>query len=185
MFAYLSLFVMIFCLIVATPSLAGGYFGVRGGISDVHEANITDEYVSSGFVSGYVGVTTQPFRGEIEYTYISQADYDDVKRNDMQAQFQRIMANGYIDIPITRYVRPYIGGGVGTAFYTVKDNLTEQKETGSHFAWNATAGVGIKLTRNLTFDSGYRYVDMGKVKINENELHFSTHDVYAGLRFSF
>ncbi len=172
-------------LVVSVPSWAGGYFGVRGGLADVHETEITKEYVSSGFVSGYVGVQTQPFRGEVEYTYVSPADYDDGKRNDMQARFQRVMANGYIDVPLTRYVRPYVGGGVGTSFITIEDNKTDQRENTTHFTWQATAGVGIKLTRNVTFDSGYRYVDMGQIEMNEQELHFATHDVYAGLRFAF
>ena len=161
-----------------------GYFGLRGGISDIHEKEVIDDYVSSGFGSGYIGFYSGPFRSEIEYTYTSQADYDD-KKLDLDAQFQRVMINAYVDAPITRYVRPYLGGGVGTAIYSVKNNLTKIKETGNNFAWNATAGLGVKLTRNLTFDSGYRYVDMGDVELKSDDLNFVSHEVYAGLRFLF
>lgn len=185
MFLKMSSLFLTALLLTALPAQArNGYFGVRGGISDVHEKDIVDEYVSGGFGSGYIGFYSGAFRGEVEYTYISRADYDD-NQLDLDADFQRVMANAYVDAPITRYVRPYLGGGVGTAIYSVKDNLTHTKESGSNFAWNATAGLGIKLTRNLTFDSGYRYVDMGKVELGEDELHFVAHEVYAGMRFLF
>lgn len=185
MFSKLYSILILTTICVTMPAYARhGYFGVRGGVSDIHENDVVDAYVSSGFGSGYLGFYSGPFRSEIEYTYASQADYDD-RRLDLEAQFQRVMANAYVDVPITRYVRPYFGGGAGTAFYSVKNNLTETKHSGNNFAWNATAGLGIKLTRNVTFDSGYRYVDMGTVELGPDDLHFVAHEAYAGVRFLF
>ncbi len=172
------------CCTTQAAYARNGYFGFRGGVTDTHEKDVIDDAVSTGFGSAYIGAYSGPFRGEIEYTYASRADYDETSP-DTEAQFQRVTANAYLDVPITRYVRPYIGGGVGTAIYKVKDTATELEETGNNFSWNATAGIGIKLTRNLTFDSGYRYVDMGNVEINNNEMNFAAHEAYAGVRFLF
>ncbi len=173
----------------ASPAMAKhGYFGFRGGLTDIHESDIVDDYVSAGFGSAYLGFYNGPLRLEAEFTATSQADYDEEeigKDTQLSAQFQRIMANAYIDINASRYVRPYIGGGIGTAFYTVKNDDIDMKETGNNFAWNAGAGVGVKLTRNLTFDTGYRYVDMGTVELDNQDMQFSAHEAYAGLRFLF
>ncbi len=187
---FISIATVLACLSASSAYAKHGYFGLRGGLADVHETDVVDEYVSTGFGSGYIGYYTSPFRAEIEFTVGSQAGFDKKetgKNIDMEAQFQRIMANAYLDINASRYVRPYIGGGIGTAFYHVKNNDTDIKESGNNFAWNAGAGVGIRLTRNVTFDTGYRYVDMGTVEFeNKDEgMHFSAHEAYAGLRFLF
>lgn len=169
-------------LLVCNMACAGGYFGVRVGGSDVHETEIIDKYDATGSGSAYVGVYRGPVRAEVEYSVLGKAKYEDTKTT---AQFQRVMANGYIDLNVTRYVRPYIGAGIGTAFYKIDECGSRRDETGSSLAWSATAGVGIRLTRNVTFDSGYRYVDMGDVTIKNDELHFGSQEVYAGLRFLF
>lgn len=171
-------------LVFAGPLLAqNGYFGARGGISEIHENNIENQYNSVGFGSGYIGVYGGPFRAEAEYTLTSNAKYDE--KYPLEAHFQRVMGNIYLDMPFTRYVRPYVGGGIGTAFYAVKDKAKDTKESGHNFAWNAGGGLGIKLTRNVTFDSGYRYINMGSVETKTEELNFDAHEVYAGLRFLF
>ncbi len=176
------------CLSAVSADAKHGYFGLRGGLADIHENDVIDEYVSSGFGSGYLGFYNSPFRSEVELTAGSRADFDKHETGkDMEAQFQRIMANAYIDINANRYVRPYIGGGIGMAFYHIKDNDTDMKESGNNFAWNFGGGVGIRLTRNVTFDTGYRYVDMGTIELEntEKDMHFSAHEAYAGLRFLF
>lgn len=159
-----------------------GYFGIRGGFTETRETEIIDKYEATGFGSGYIGAYNGPFRVEAEYTLTGKTEYDNTHTT---AQFQRIMANSYIDLPVSRYVRPYIGAGVGTAYYSIKDTQMKTKETGNNFTWNATAGIGIKLTRNVTFDSGYRYVDMGDITVQKQDMHFDTQEVYAGLRFLF
>ena len=169
-------------LLVSHIACAGGYFGVRVAGSDVNETEIIDKYDTTGCGSAYVGVYRGPVRAEVEYSVLGKAKYDDTKTS---VQFQRVMANGYIDLNVTKYVRPYIGGGVGTAFYKMDDYGSTHDETGSSFAWNATTGIGIRLTRNVMFDSGYRYIDMGDITVKDEEMHFGIQEVYAGLRFLF
>lgn len=169
-------------LFISNIVCAGGYFGIRVGGTDVNETEVIDKYDTTGFGSVYVGAYRGPVRAEVEYSALGKVRYEDTKTN---VQFQRVMANGYVDLNVTKYVRPYIGAGVGTAFYKIDERGSEHDETGSSFAWSATAGVGIRLTRNVTFDSGYRYVDMGDVTVKNDEMHFGAQEVYAGLRFLF
>ena len=180
---------LVFCL-MSLLSLAlsssvyarSGYFGARGGVSDLRETDVADKYKSAGFVSAYVGGQTGVFRAEAEYTALSKVKFESVQTD---SQFQRLMANGYVDLHVLRYVRPYFGAGIGSAFYSVHDKKSQNKASGANFAWNATVGIGVKLTKNVTFDTGYRYADMGDVSVGNQNLHFDAQEVYAGLRFSF
>ena len=173
----------LFGLMISSSVYAGnGYFGVRGGISDLRETDVVDKYKSAGFVSAYIGGQSSAFRAEVEYTALSKVKFESLQTD---SQFQRLMANGYVDLHVSRYVRPYFGAGIGSAFYSVHDKKSQNKSSGANFAWNATAGAGVKLTKNVTFDTGYRYVDMGDVSVGNQNLHFNTQEVYAGLRFSF
>lgn len=176
-------FMFLFGLTMSSSVYAGGgYFGARGGVSDLRETDVVDKYSSAGFVSAYVGGYSDAFRAEAEYTALSKVKFETLQTD---SQFQRLMANGYVDLHVSRYVRPYFGAGIGSAFYSVNNKKSQNKSSGANFAWNATAGVGVKLTKNVTFDTGYRYVDMGDVSVDDQNLHFDAQEIYAGLRLSF
>ena len=176
-------FMLLFGLSITSTAFAGnGYFGVRGGISDIRETDVADKYKGAGFISAYIGGQSSVFRAEAEYTALSKVKFESIQTD---SQLQRLMANGYIDLHVSRYVRPYFGAGIGSAFYSVHDKNTKKKSSGTNFAWDATIGVGVKLTKNVTFDTGYRYADMGDVSVGNKDLHFDAQEVYAGLRFSF
>lgn len=175
----LSVFTLVIVMAVL-PVQARGYFGVRGGISEAKEGNVINERTDAGMVSAYIGAYTGPLRGEVEYTFVTNSKYD---THDMEARFQRVMANAYIDIPVTPYVIPYISGGAGTVFRKVE--YMGEKEDGNTFAWSAGLGLGIKLTRNIIADAGYRYVDMGDVTVHNADMHFDAHEGYFGIRFLF
>lgn len=179
---YIVSFILLGCLIPTGSLARNGYFGIRGGISEERETEIIDKYASAGFMSVYIGGQSGIFRIEGEYTASSRVKYEDI---DTTAQFQRLMANSYIDLHVSRYVRPYLSAGIGPAWYSAHDKTAGKKENGTNFAWNASAGIGVKLTRNLTFDTGYRYADMGDVSLNSQTLHFNTQEFYAGMRFLF
>lgn len=180
---------LLLCLGLSCSAYArsGAYFAVRGGMSDVRETSVVDTHEAGFAPSGAIGVYSGPLRGEVEYTYQSSADlikegYD----NDiLTASFHRVMANGYLDLNVTRNVIPYLTAGAGIARHNVE--VLEEKISGSNFAWNVGAGFGLRLTRNVTADAGIRYVDLGKVEYNEgkNEMTFDTVETYAGLRFMF
>lgn len=170
------------CLCGVSAEAKNGYFGARTGITEVQETEIVDGHSTAAFGSAYVGAYTSVARVEGEYSFLGKARYDSLNAS---ARFQRVMANGYFDIYATRYVRPYLGVGLGATFYAVEKKHSEEKESGGNFTWSAGGGVGIRLTRNITFDSGYRFVNMGDVELDDKTMHFNAHEFYSGLRFLF
>lgn len=158
------------------------YFALRGGEASLHENEVIEKRNSSNFGSFAVGLEGRPFRLELEYAYAGKTDFD---HHNIEAQTQHILGQIYIDIPITRYVIPYVSGGAGVG---VKDIKTNQENINStDFAWTAGAGVGVKLTRNVTFDTGFRYIDYGTVELEKTnqELDFDAYETYFGARFAF
>lgn len=166
----------------SNQALARGYFGFKGGLGETQESEIIDKRIDNSTFSGAIGSYIGPFRLEGEYTYAGNAKF---KEEKTQAQFHRGMIQGYIDFPVTRYVLPYINAGAGVSYYDVDYLKTNQ--TGSNFTWNAGAGLGVRLTKNVTADMGLRYVDMGSVEIKDSdtELKFNSYETYVGLRFLF
>ena len=181
--------VFMLCLLASVSSFArsGVYLAVRGGLSDVRETSQVDTHEAGTVPSAAVGVYSGPFRGEVEYAYQSSTDLvqDRFDNELLTVEFQRVMANGYVDLNVTRNVIPYLMAGAGMARHNVE--VLKEKISGSNFAWNVGAGVGFRLTRNVTADVGARYVDLGKVEYDEGkkELTFDTVETYAGLRFMF
>lgn len=177
-----GLFSVLMCtaLILTNAVQARGYFGIRGGVSEAKETEIVHKRTDAGMGSGYIGAYSGPFRGELEYTFLTNSKY---KSQELEARFQRVMGQLYIDVPVTPYVIPYLNGGAGVAFRSVK--FQGEKDSGGNFAWNAGAGLGVKLTRNIIADAGFRYVDMGDATVKDHDLHFNSYEGYIGLRLLF
>jgi opacity protein-like surface antigen len=85
------------------------------------------------------------------------------------------LANGYVDIGTWYGFTPYVGGGVGAAFYQtsgIQDTSLNpggsfgfaSNYNGTNFAWSLTGGVAYYLAPNLKLDVAYRYVNMGTFK---------------------
>jgi opacity protein-like surface antigen len=93
---------------------------------------------------------------------------------------------------------PYIGGGVGNTWingYT-NDDDHEGKCSQMNFSWQGEAGVQYELIDQVTLKLGYRYIDMGELKINLSNLDTGTsagslegriiaNEVVFGARYNF
>lgn len=81
---------------------------------------------------------------------------------------------------------PYLTAGVALAGTTADEDLTDH---GVHVGWTAGAGVEFAVTDELSIDLLYRYSDYGTQTYNVNnhdyEASFTTHQVSAGLNWSF
>jgi opacity protein-like surface antigen len=145
-------------------------------------------------------------------------------RNDVTARIRSRAAflTGYIDggsfLPAAwSAFNPYVGFGIGRAINRTNDvrvrnesvlngiaaDTTNQTPsgTGRGIAWQLAAGVGIAVTTNLTLDVGYRYVDLGAIKVDQGRYVYPTfipnvdtnaikgdlrtHELALGLRYSF
>lgn len=145
-------------------------------------------------------------------------------RNDVTAKIRSRAAflTGYLDggsfMPAgwTAF-NPYVGIGIGRAMNDLSDLRVRNESVangvpadttnrtpsgkGTGIAWQLAAGVGIAVTSNLTFDVGYRYVDLGAIKVDRGRYDYPTftpavdtnalkgdlrtHEFAVGLRYSF
>lgn len=188
---FLLLTTFIFASLITSKSHANGYVSIKMGLSDIRETEIKDHHDASFAPSGAIGVANGPFRAEIEYTHLTEADiekeiYSNRDKDILNTKFNRIMGNAYIDLYMSRYIQPYIMAGAGVANYRI--NYQNNSYTGSNFSWNVGGGVGFKLNRNLALDIGCKYVDLGSVELDNQEntkMSFDTVETYTGLRFMF
>jgi len=88
-----------------------------------------------------------------------------------------IMANAYFDLGTWWSVTPYVGAGIGASYNRIsgfRDNgisyingapfpaVTYGADAGKwNFAWAVHAGLGYKVTPNLTLELGYSYMNLG------------------------
>jgi len=145
----------------------------------------------------------QGFRAR-DYNWV--VDYN----NDYSADLESWVGlfNVYWDIRNWHGFTPYIGAGIGFSSNTVKDfrdvnsafgavYTGDKDKTTTNFAWALYAGVSYDLTSNLTFDAGYRYLDLGDAKTGRASDNvggwytgleiqdITSHDVLFSLRYNF
>jgi opacity protein-like surface antigen len=95
--------------------------------------------------------------------------------NDIQHSV--IFLNAYLDLmDEDSYVTPYLTAGLGHSENKAKgftfsfndgvNSFTANSRGGSSrdLAWNAGAGVALRLTKNLSLEANYKFVDIGKVR---------------------
>jgi len=162
---------------------------------------IDDSY----FLGAGVGYKLHWFRADLTADYGTQSDFfadTAVAPNDysMKVDNVAVLTNAYIDLGTWWGFTPYVGGGIGAAFVRTKgfDRLTTQStlppqvNSRWNFAWAAMAGIGYQISANLLVDIGYRYLNLGEVQTEMNNVNnrltvgdLSTHELRVGLRYMF
>ena len=109
------------------------------------------------------------------------------------------MLNGYYDFELGGPWKPYVTAGIGVARNEVKtinatnpaaatqpalfSNFQLVGETETSFAWQIGFGVGYAVKPGMTLEFGYRYVDLGDLKIPAQTVIFNPGPVeYAGAK---
>lgn len=104
------------------------------------------------------------FRGDVTVGY---RGFGNVKVNGQKTDVwsMPVLANLYMTYPIHQRFSVYGMGGLGMAWNKTDSIRGAKGATKSNFAW--TAGVGIDYFVNdcLSFDLGYRYVDLGQARV--------------------
>jgi opacity protein-like surface antigen len=118
------------------------------------------------------------------------------------------LLNGYVDLGTWSNFTPFVGAGIGMSRNTISNftdtnvvpNAVATGDTASKwdFAWALYAGVGYRVTRNLTLELAYRYIDLGNATTGTMNgfccgatdtpyefRHLTSHDVKLGMRFNF
>ena len=87
------------------------------------------------------------------------------------------MVNGYLDLGTWWCVTPFVGAGVGSSYNrlsnfqdngviinggVLSNSVTYGSDAGKwNFAWALHAGLGYKVTQNVTIELGYSYMNLG------------------------
>jgi opacity protein-like surface antigen len=201
------------------PGGPSGNFICGGAISFASACNIPPgelNDIGGGWIAG-VGVGyrfTPRLRADATFSYRNGFKLDDTDQapSSYSARITsyNVMVNGYVDFPLSRMkaVVPYVGAGVGYASNKIdditNDNLpplppgvsTLPGGTSNGVAWQVSFGVSIKVTRKVTLDVGYRYLDSGKIETNSGNVtgafaqpypgatgNLRTHELQVGVRF--
>ena len=147
------------------------YVAVRTGIAMLK--NHIDKNAWEG--SAALGMQLNEIRTELEYTYRNKIEGDYIGAKH-KVDTMSLMVNGYYDIQTGTALRPFINLAVGASRLKIKDVGVSSK-TDYKFSWGGGVGVGYDISKDITFDVGYRFQDLGK-QIKSNEF-------YGGLRFAF
>jgi opacity protein-like surface antigen len=119
------------------------------------------------------------------------------------------MANAYVDLGTWYGFTPYVGAGVGAAnikisgfrddgFNNLGTSATYAADADKwNFAWALHAGVTYRVTRSMSIDFGYRYIDLGNATTGATRAfdgsfvnggpftfnHIYSHDLKLGIRW--
>ena len=198
----------------------GVIFGdAGGGQFDIKDNDLGTGYVFGLSVGKYI---TNNFRVELEASQRGGLEYDTQYASEpnlgtttkADIKTQSIFINGFYDFEsfaiINSSVTPYIGGGIGISRNKmgVVTEVTPENEVAyldgnkvSQFSYKLAAGTLINLTKKLSLDINYQYVDLGSFKsgldyvayggatgtlteaLNDGEI--KTQELMVGLQYKF
>jgi opacity protein-like surface antigen len=180
----------------AAPSMAQAastpYVSLSSGLSLLNNSKLTIggatvndfiEYKTGYLVNGAVGLKMDDVRVEAEvgYHHNSVDKIIGLPVTGVNVSAWSFMANAYYDFDMKNSsITPFVMGGLGLAdIKSHVDGYTDDSST--QFTWQLGAGIGIKASKTVTIDLGYRYVKPsspdvtilgynGKVSIGGSEL---------------
>ncbi|TKJ80667.1 porin family protein [Pseudomonas sp. CFBP13509] len=118
------------------------------------------------------------WRAEGEYTLSGSSTFDSfwspfTNVNRLEADSQRVMVNGYKNIPLTHWLSFYGMAGMGVAQIDAEGfQSNDTRRFASHrqynFAYSVGLGLDAKVNDRISFGTGWRYVDMGRIETGYN-----------------
>ncbi len=185
------------------PSVGPWYFSLRSGLTLAQDtafrragSDVVSEYAPGWQLGTGVGYEFKAWnnwvapRAELELVYDQQLVDSHTnlgtKTTDPNAYgFQRnldLMANGFLDFRLNRYLSPYVGGGIGIGYadfdrYGTSAGGVAMDDNDVGFVWQAMGGLGINLSSSTMVDFGYRYLQNTGVTLSATDGTKSTTDV--------
>ncbi|NWF15754.1 porin family protein [Pseudomonas reactans] len=131
----------------------------------------------ASFAAGYAFENL--WRLEGEYTMPNNSTFKsywapfNANVNSLHVQSQRLMLNGYKDIPINQWLSFYGMAGVGVARIEAEGYQTNETRRFANnrqhnFAYSVGMGLEAKVSEQITLGAGYRYIAMGDVETGYN-----------------
>lgn len=181
-----------------------GYVGLSTGIFLPNDSRLTDTTgdtadvsYKAGFalsgVAGYEIGNGLRLEGELAY---KNADLDRIRvaggSGDVNSDVWSLgfLANAFYDIKTGSMVTPYLGGGIGFASVNVGDGTINgirvwKKSDDTAFAYQAVAGLGFEINKNVAVDLNYRFYGTEDVKFEMAKADFSSNSVMVGFRYRY
>ena len=150
-------------------------------------------------------------RGSIDYSYMSSA-MKDIRQNTYTASAaplsgdvtiyntgdfssQMLMVNFFYDIKhVNISITPYVMGGAGVAFNKTSNMIETYggsgvsaypfSKTNADLAWQVGFGISKELSKKVSIDLGYRFLDRGKF-VTQNDSLNDKGVIVTGNKFSF
>ena len=149
------------------------------GFSASGDVDLENGWLASAALgSGFRGV-----RVEAEVIYSSN-DVDEEGFDDVSVEHLGLLANVLYDFPVAGSFRPYIGAGVGLGNTTVDFGDDDADDTG--LAWQLRAGATFGSSETMTWDIGYRYLNLADFELSEEgasiEAEAAVHAITVGVR---
>lgn len=160
---------------------------------------------SLGYDMGAIRSEAELLYSQIDVTYSMDSD-GYFASDEYNVSILTGFMNIYYDIHTNTALTPYIGGGMGLSSvnmeYTSKLNgqtFYNKEQRNNNFAWHIGVGASYEISDNMSLDLSYRYMDLGKYKIEDNNLslgldytstaslsgNLSSHQALLGFRISF
>ncbi|CDM62344.1 MULTISPECIES: outer membrane protein [Rhizobium] len=212
---------------VVLPSTSGFYIGSTSSVNflddtgfDVFGVRVSTDYdagfytsLRAGYDFGAAGWVSPRLELELGYGTASVDEHSVAGIGSIASidsfgdarQFQGYV-NGYIDVPLTSAIKPFVGGGVGFMNLELRKQgvagvATLMDDSDTAFAYHLDAGVGIdiqglglftntSLFQNTTFEVGYRYTaaddfDFTARDGTSSSTDFTSNSVTLGFRKKF
>lgn len=146
-------------------------------VTDRVDAPDSSKSFVASFAAGYA--FDNGWRLEGEYTMPNNSTFKsywapfNANVNSLHVQSQRLMLNGYKDIPINPWLSFYGMAGVGVARIEAEGYQTNETRRFAsnrqhHFAYSVGMGLEAKVSEQITLGAGYRYIAMGDVETGYN-----------------
>ncbi len=200
-------------LILPNAALAEArpYISLMGGYTTVIEEDaglLEDAEFDGGYVAGIAVGYDFDFgekygygntRLEAEFAY-RENDFDQVKflgqemNADGSVTSQSLMANGYYFFTNPSIAQPFILFGIGAARVEFDEATVSGvnfiDDDSYNFAWQAGAGVALKMTDSLELDLGYKFFRVANTNFEDaldEDISYSykTHNYYMGIAYAF
>ncbi|WP_159586160.1 outer membrane protein [Chelativorans xinjiangense] len=189
------------------PVEFGSGWYLRGDVTysvndSVYDFSLFGEEADNNRFGGSIGVGyhfTDMLRADVNLAYIGDDsfDYDDgVNLVSGENRVLGAIVNGYVDLGTFVGFTPYVGAGAGLVFSKhelevdspLLNTPPSPPDRQYEFAYTLNAGVNYQVTKNMSLDVGYQYLNSPSleyldVSSNTIEEGVDYHQVKVGLRY--
>ncbi|MCT4635134.1 MAG: outer membrane beta-barrel protein [Rickettsiales bacterium] len=127
-------------------------------------------------------------RTNYKFSFDGSYDGDNITANQ-QISSTTLMLNTYYNAPVNEIFSPYVNVGLGLSRISMGDyssnynagDFTVSSGSNSNYdlAWNVGFGLQSKLTNDFSFDTFFRFIDLGKTKTQSMTVSNSTPDTVS------